>query len=148
VTDYDTADFFTDQSLVPDPYPYFDHLRTKCPVAREPHYGVYAVTGYDEATAALKDPDTFSSCVSVGGPFPPLPFTPDGDDISDLIEQHRPQMPMFEHMVTMDPPRHTDARSLLNRLLTPSRLKRTNSSCGGWPTASSTSSSPTARVNF
>lgn len=32
-------------------------------------------------------------------------------------------MPMFEHMVTMDPPRHTDARSLLNRLLTPSRLK-------------------------
>lgn len=32
-------------------------------------------------------------------------------------------MPMFEHMVTMDPPDHTNARSLLNRLLTPSRLK-------------------------
>ena len=121
--DYDTADFFTDQRLVPDPYPYFDHLRSKCPVAREPHYGVYAVTGYDEATTVLKDPDTFSSCVSVGGPFPPLPFTPEGDDISDLIEQHRPKMPMFEHMVTMDPPRHTYARSVLNRLLTPSRLK-------------------------
>jgi len=30
---------------------------------------------------------------------------------------------MFEHMVTMDPPDHTNARSLLNRLLTPSRLK-------------------------
>ncbi len=32
-------------------------------------------------------------------------------------------MPMFEHMVTMDPPDRTNARSLLNRLLTPSRLK-------------------------
>ena len=30
---------------------------------------------------------------------------------------------MYEHMVTMDPPDHTDARSLLSRLLTPKRLK-------------------------
>ena len=30
---------------------------------------------------------------------------------------------MFEHMVTMDPPQHTDARSILSRLLTPKRLK-------------------------
>lgn len=32
-------------------------------------------------------------------------------------------MPMTEHMVTMDPPMHTKARSLLSRLLTPKRLK-------------------------
>jgi cytochrome P450 len=31
---------------------------------------------------------------------------------------------MFEHMVTMDPPDHTRARSVLSRLLTPSRLKQ------------------------
>ncbi|MDP9168593.1 MAG: cytochrome P450, partial [Actinomycetota bacterium] len=54
---------------------------------------------------------------------PPLPFTPEGDDITGQISAHRSLMPMFEHMVTMDPPDHTDARSLLNRLLTPSRLK-------------------------
>ena len=30
---------------------------------------------------------------------------------------------MYEHMVTMDPPHHTDARSILSRLLTPKRLK-------------------------
>ena len=30
---------------------------------------------------------------------------------------------MYEHMVTMDPPDHTRARSILSRLLTPSRLK-------------------------
>jgi cytochrome P450 len=59
----------------------------------------------------------------VGGPFPPLPFEPSGDDITDLIQQHRTQMPLHEHMVTMDPPNHTQARSVLSRLLTPARLK-------------------------
>lgn len=121
--DFDTVDYFTDQSLVPDPHPYFDHLRSKCPIVQEPHYGVLAITGYEEAGQVLKDTDTFSSCIAVAGPFPPLPFTPEGDDITDQITVHRPQMPMFEHMVTMDPPDHTNARSLLNRLLTPRRLK-------------------------
>ncbi|OMC31892.1 cytochrome [Mycobacterium sp. GA-1841] len=122
-TDYDTVDYFTDQSLVPDPHPYFDHLRSKCPVVTEPNYGVMAITGFEEATTVLKDTDTYSSCIAVAGPFPPLPFTPEGDDITGQIAAHRSQMPMFEHMVTMDPPEHTDARSLLNRLLTPKRLK-------------------------
>ena len=121
--DFDTVDYFTDQSLVPDPHPYFDHLRSKCPIVQEPNYGVLAITGYEEAATVLKDTDTFSSCIAVAGPFPPLPFTPEGDDITDQITAHRSQMPMFEHMVTMDPPDHTNARSLLNRLLTPSRLK-------------------------
>jgi cytochrome P450 len=53
----------------------------------------------------------------VAGPFPPLPFTPEGDDITHQITEHRQLMPLFEHMVTMDPPDHTNARSLLNRLL-------------------------------
>ncbi|OBB22018.1 cytochrome [Mycolicibacterium peregrinum] len=122
-TNYDTIDYFTDQSLVPDPHPYFDHLRSKCPVVTEPNYGVMAITGFEEATTVLKDTDTFSSCIAVAGPFPPLPFTPEGDDITEQISAHRSQMPMFEHMVTMDPPDHTNARSLLNRLLTPRRLK-------------------------
>jgi cytochrome P450 len=123
MTDFDTIDFFTDPSLVPDPQPYFDHLRANSPVVRLPQYGVVAVTGYDEATAIYKDPDTFSNCVALGGPFPPLPFEPDGDDIGAQIHAHRDQFPMFEHMVTMDPPEHTRARSLLSRLLTPARLK-------------------------
>ncbi|MGV0806788.1 cytochrome P450 [Mycolicibacterium setense] len=122
-TDYDTVDYFTDPSLVPDPHPYFDHLRSKCPVVKEPNYGVMAITGFEEATTVLKDTDLFSSCIAVAGPFPPLPFTPEGSDITDQIAAHRAQMPMFEHMVTMDPPDHTNARSLLNRLLTPRRLK-------------------------
>jgi cytochrome P450 len=124
MTDFDTIDFFTDQSLVPDPHPYFDYLRSRNPVLPLPHYGVVAVTGYDEACEVYKDPDTFSNIVALGGPFPPLPFQPEGDDISAQIAQHRSYFPMNEHMVTMDPPDHTRARSVLSKLLTPSRLKQ------------------------
>ena len=124
MSNFETIDFFTDQSLVPDPHPYFDYLRSQNPVLRLPHHGVVAVTGYEEASEVYKDPDTFSNIVALGGPFPPLPFQPDGDDISDLIDQHRSYFPMNEHMVTMDPPDHTRARSVLSKLLTPSRLKQ------------------------
>jgi cytochrome P450 len=123
MTNFESVDFFTDASLIPDPHPYFDYLRSKNPVLRLPNHDVVAVTGWEEANAVYKDPDTFSNCVALGGPFPPLPFEPEGDDLSAQIDQHRDQFPMFEHMVTMDPPEHTRARSLLSRLLTPSRLK-------------------------
>ena len=120
---FDSVDYFTDQSLVPDPHPYFDHLRGQgeecCPISN----GVLAVTGWEEANAVYKDVESYSSCVAVVGPFIPTPFVAEGDDISLQIEAHRTEIPMHEHMVTMDPPRHTDARSLLSRLLTPNRLK-------------------------
>jgi cytochrome P450 len=124
MSNYETIDFFTDQSLVPDPHPYFDYLRSQNPVLRLPHHGVVAVTGYEEATEVYKDPETFSNIVALGGPFPPLPFQPEGDDIGPQIDEHRSYFPMNEHMVTMDPPDHTRARSVLSKLLTPSRLKQ------------------------
>ncbi len=71
--DYDAIDFFRGNELVADPYPYFDWLRTQCPVRREPSQDVYMVTGYDEACAVYTDTDTFSSCNSVTGPFPGFP---------------------------------------------------------------------------
>jgi len=123
MSNYDSIDFFTDPTLVPDPHPYFDYLRSQNPVFKLPHHGVVAITGYEEATEVYKDPETFSNIVALGGPFPPLPFTPEGDDISALIDEHRSSFPMNEHMVTMDPPDHTKARSVLAKLLTPSRLK-------------------------
>jgi cytochrome P450 len=131
--DYDSIDFFSDQSLVPDPYPYFDHQRAQCPVLKTQSYGVYAVTGHEEASVVYKDADLFSSCIAVGGPFPPLPFTPEGSDITEQIAAHRDEFLMSEHMVTMDPPQHSRARSLLNRLLTPKRLKENEDFM--WPLA-------------
>jgi cytochrome P450 len=121
--DYESVDFFTDESLIEDPYPYFEHLRSKCPVVGLPHYGVVAVSGYDEATEVYRNIDTFSSCNSVVGPFAAFPVPLEGDDVGSIIDQHRDQLPMNEHMVTMDPPMHTRERTLLMRLLTPKRLK-------------------------
>jgi cytochrome P450 len=118
-------DFFRSEELVTDPYPYFDWLRRQCPVHREEAHGVYMVTGWDEAFAIYNDPDTFSSCNSVTGPFPgfPVPLEGRGDDVSDLIEQYRDQLPFSDQIITMDPPKHRDHRHLLMRQLTPKRLK-------------------------
>lgn len=122
-TNYETVDYFTDESLIPDPYPYFDHLRSKCPVTKATPFGVLAVTGYAEALSVYKNP-AFSSCVSVAGPFSGLPFGPgESDDVTDLIEQHRDAVPMAEHITSQDPPLHTRTRGLLSRLITPKRLK-------------------------
>lgn len=123
MTDFDTVDFFTDESLVGDPYPYFEHLRSKCPVVEATPHKVLAVTGYEEALEVYRNP-AFSSCVSVAGPFSGMPFGPDGrDDVSDLIEQYRDGVPMAEHITSQDPPLHTRTRGLLNKLITPKRLK-------------------------
>src|ERR1700754_274786 len=122
-TDFDSVDYFTDPALVPDPHPYFDHIRTKNPTCCPINNGVLAVTGWEAANAVYKDTENYSSCVAVAGPFTPIPFVPEGDDICAQLEEHRAEIPMYEHMVTMDPPYHTDARSLLSRLLTPKRLK-------------------------
>lgn len=123
MTDLASVDYFSDQAISQDPYGYWDHLREQGPVTREPHYGVVAVTGYQEVLAAFKDHDSFSAVNAIGGPFPPLPFVPDGEDITEQIEAHRHLFPIYEHMVVMDPPAHERARSLLNKLLTPRRLR-------------------------
>lgn len=123
MTDWTTIDFFTDESLIEDPYPYFEALRSECPVLKLPTSDVVAVTGYDELSEIYRDTDSFSSCNSVVGPYATFPVPLEGDDITDLIAEHRHHLPMHEHMVTMDPPEHTRERGLLMRLITPKRLK-------------------------
>jgi cytochrome P450 len=125
--DFDQVDFFTDEALLEDPYPYFDHLRSKCPVVPTGQYGVVAVSGWQEANEVYRDITTFSSCNSVVGPFAQFPVPLAGDDVSDVIDRYRDQLPMSEHMVTMDPPEHTRERALLMRLLSPLRLKQNES---------------------
>src|SRR5439155_14146133 len=88
-----------------------------------PHLGVVAVTGYVESTEVYRDKETFSSCNSVVGPFATFPVPLEGDDVGAIIDRYRDQLPMNEHLVTMDPPAHTRERALLMRLIKPQRLK-------------------------
>lgn len=76
MTELADVDYFTNAEVAQYPYEYWDHLRERGPVFAEPHYGVVAVTGYQEVHAAFKDFEAFSAVNAIGGPFPPLPFTP------------------------------------------------------------------------
>lgn len=121
--DLTTVDFFRDSRLTDDPYTFYEALRNKCPVSKEEHYGVTMVTGWQEAVDVYNDSETFSSCISVTGPFPGFPVPLEGDDVTDLIVKHRDEIPFSDQLPTLDPPTHTDHRALLMRLITPKRLK-------------------------
>ncbi|HUO47353.1 MAG TPA: hypothetical protein VMU09_00835, partial [Acidimicrobiales bacterium] len=91
--DWRTVDFFSDADLVDDPYPYFDQLRAESPVLELPS-GIVAVTGFDEASEVYLDGSNFSSCNSVIGPFATFPVPLEGDDVGEIIDTYRDQLPM------------------------------------------------------
>lgn len=117
------------------------------PVTREEHHGVTMVTGWDEAVGVLNDAETFSSCISVTGPFPGFPVPLEGDDVTELIERHRDELPFSDQLPTLDPPAHTNHRSLLMRLITPSASRRTRTPCGCLPIGCSMGSWLRVRAN-
>ena len=123
MSDPTTINFFRDRAVQDDPYPYFDALRSLAPVWQEPNHGVYMVTGYEEALAVYNDAAHFSSCNTVSGPFQKFSVPVVGDDVSEIIDRHRDELPFSDQLPSFDPPRHTDHRRLLMRLLTPQRLR-------------------------
>jgi cytochrome P450 len=120
--DYDEVDLFTDVAVSTDPEPYFEHLRAKGPAVRLPN-GVVAVTDYEAGLAVWRDDERFSAFNAVASVAIPLPFTPQGDDISAEIEAHRSAMPGGFLIATQDPPAHEKIKSLLMGMITPKRLK-------------------------
>lgn len=121
--DIEAINFFRDKAVQEDPYPYFDALRARSPVFQEPNFGVYMVTGFDEALAVYNDSTNFSSCNVVSGPFQKFPVPLEGDDVSDIIEAHRDGLSFSDQLPSFDPPKHTAHRALMMRLLTPNRLR-------------------------
>ena len=81
------------------------------------------VTGFEEAMAVYNDPAVFSSCNTVSGPYTKFPVPLVGDDISAIIEEYRDTLPFSDQLPSFDPPKHTEQRGLLMRLITPKRLK-------------------------
>ena len=119
------ADFFSDPAVIADPFGYLKQMREKCPVAKERHQGAYMVTGYEALNELLTAKgDTFSSCLSVLGPLPPLPFKPAGGDIRDQLEEVRGSLPWSAHLACMDGQKHSEHRAILTALLTYKRLKQ------------------------
>lgn len=84
-----------------DPYPGWAWLRENAPVYREPRFGSYVLTRFDDVYNALRDHATFSSAAGIG------PFGSGGAGGANAT------------IVTSDPPRHTHLRNLVNRAFTP-----------------------------
>jgi cytochrome P450 len=116
-------DFFSDPEIIQDPNPYYAALRARGPVVREPHHGVFLVTGVEEILAVYADVGSFSSIAAPLGPFVPMPKPAAGETLSDVVANRRAEIPLSDLLVTLDPPAHTRHRSLLSRLFTPNRLK-------------------------
>ena len=97
------------------PYDAFRKLRARAPVAWHPYKdgpGFLALTGYDEVVAVSRDSVTWSSEVDA------VYFdVPGPDDLADM----RGVM-----MLTMDPPRHTALRKLVNKGFTPRQVAKLN----------------------
>ena len=122
-TDFDAIDFFRAPEIYQDPYPYYEYVRSHGPVWREPHRGVVMVTGFEEVMSVYNNAEVFSSCNTVAGPWTKFPVPLEGDDISAIIEEHRDSLPFSDQLPSFDPPKHTEQRGLLMRLITPKRLK-------------------------
>lgn len=116
-------DYFTDHSILRDPYAYFEALREHGPIFRHPETGVVTITGFAEAVEVLNDTKNWSSLISTTGAGKELPFTPEGSDINAQIEANRDKFQGGDLVVAYDDELHSKTRSLLSKLFTPSRLK-------------------------
>ena len=116
-------DFFTDPELFQDPTPYYAALRERGTVVREPHRGVFMLSGIEEILEVYADHERFSAIVGPLGPLVKLPERAEGESLAELIERRRHEIPMGEQLTSLDPPKHTRHRALIGKLFTPNRLK-------------------------
>src|SRR5438067_5680382 len=92
MAEFETVNFFKDRAIQDDPFPYFDWLRSQHPVWQEPNYSVYMVTGHAEAMAVYNDATNYSSCNTIAGPFVRFSVPLEGDDVSEIIDEHRHEL--------------------------------------------------------
>jgi cytochrome P450 len=88
-----------DPAVQADPYPTYQRLREQAPVYREPAYGTWVLTRFEDVYGALRDHATFSSARGIA---------------PGIRGQGG-----FVTMITTDPPRHTRLRALVNKAFTP-----------------------------
>lgn len=115
-------DFFSDEEILREPHEYYRHCLARSPVYDVPGRDYMVVTGFNECIDVVRNTEDFSSifCFSPYGAGLPLPFKPEGDDISEQLEACRTPDDL---LVTYDGDFHAANRSILNRLFTPARLK-------------------------
>lgn len=117
------SDYYTDHSILRDPYEFFEALRAHSPVFKPPGRDYWIVTGFQEVLDVLTNSRDFSAAIALQGAAASLPFTPQGSDISEQVVAHQRDFMGFDLVTEYDDTQHKNSRSLLNRLFVPSRLK-------------------------
>lgn len=116
-------DYFTDHEILKDPYGFFEAVRAHGPIYQPPGRDYLIVTGFEETLEILGNVQDFSAIIGLQGAAAPLPFEPQGSDITAEVEAHRQDFLGGDLLVNMDDKAHNVLRALVNRLFTPSRLK-------------------------
>jgi cytochrome P450 len=124
--DLTERDYYTDQSLLLDPYEYFRQMYAKAPVTRMGDSDVLLVTGFEEAVEVLRNNKDFSSLITTSATNTPPPFKPMGSDVSEQIEAARKELGERDLLVAYDDKPHSDMRFIAGKLFTPTRLKSTH----------------------
>jgi hypothetical protein len=105
VDDWSTDFDHLDPRWVEDPYPIWENLRDKCPIAHTDRYrGVYFPSRYEDVRAVAYDTEHFSSRRIIVRETPP------------------PRIPAPP--ITTDPPDHRPAKNILLPAFTPDAIKR------------------------
>lgn len=116
-------DYFTDHSVLLDPYEYFDEMRQRGPIVQLETRDALLLTGFEECVEVLRNPTDYSSINALASSSFPLPFTPEGSDITAQLEANLEKYIGHDLLVCMDDEHHTQVRSLVNKMFTPKRLK-------------------------
>jgi len=107
------ADFVYDPyawAVHDDPYPYYKMLRDHAPVYRNEQNGFWFLSRYDDVAAAFRDFATFSNSEGVA------------------LESDANMHLGYPMILTMDPPRHTKGRKVVQGMLTPVSIAKLEAS--------------------
>ena len=92
------------RELLSDPYPIYRELRDDFPVWYNEEFDFWTFARFADVLQALEKPQLYSSAQGIAVGMP-----------SEMTN-------IFEAVITMDPPRHTQMRTLVNRAFTPRRI--------------------------
>lgn len=109
-----------DPEVAACPFDHYRQLHERAPVHRMPETGFYVVSGYDELREILSDPVTYSNNSQLS-----QRVGEKGAALGRIYEEHLAELG-WGHVQTLqrtDPPDHSRYRRLLNRALTPTRVR-------------------------
>jgi cytochrome P450 len=104
------------EAVLKDPYPFYRQLRSEAPLFREPDYGVYLVSRYQDIVEVNRQPEVFSSVLVANAPYVDLPAP------IDELAAWRAEHPFGDKILSNDPPDHTRYKRLVNQFFTPRRV--------------------------